>query len=170
MKRADEGLAFLLRYENVAWYEDGRVRILDRRIYPVRTEYVTCLHHEEVAGAIADMVTQSGGPYTAAAMGMALAAYEARTLGEDDCRTYMKKAAYTLSHARPTTVEKMKRVVERALGRFESELEKGTPLSEMPEKLREDAVDSLNANYSRYDKLAMNLADQIQNGGTVMTQ
>ena len=30
MKRADEGMGFLLRYENVAWYEDGAVRILDR--------------------------------------------------------------------------------------------------------------------------------------------
>ena len=55
MKRADEGVGFLLRYENVAWYEDGAVRILDRRIYPVRVEYVTCRRHEEVAQAIADM-------------------------------------------------------------------------------------------------------------------
>ena len=65
MKRADEGMGFLLRYENVAWYEDGAVRILDRRIYPVKTEYVICTKHEEVAKAIGDMVTQSGGPYTA---------------------------------------------------------------------------------------------------------
>ena len=34
MYRADKDLAFILRYENVAWYEDGKVRILDRRIYP----------------------------------------------------------------------------------------------------------------------------------------
>ena len=30
-QRADHDLAFMLRYENVAWYEDGAVRILDRR-------------------------------------------------------------------------------------------------------------------------------------------
>ena len=42
MVRADEGVGFLLRYENVAWYEDGAVQILDRRIYPIRVEYVTC--------------------------------------------------------------------------------------------------------------------------------
>lgn len=35
MERVDEGLAFMLKYENVAWYENGKVRILDRRIYPV---------------------------------------------------------------------------------------------------------------------------------------
>ena len=74
--RADEGLAFLLQYENVAWYDAGEVRILDRRVYPAKTEFVTCRTHVEVAQAIRDMVTQSAGPYTAAAMGMALAAYE----------------------------------------------------------------------------------------------
>ena len=83
MIRADEGVGFLLRYENVAWYEAGTVRILDRRIYPVRTEYVVCRRHEEVAQAIADMVTQSGGPFLAAAMCMALAAYEVQDQGEE---------------------------------------------------------------------------------------
>ena len=64
--RADEGLAFLLQYENVAWYDAGEVRILDRRVYPAKTEFVTCRTHGEVAQAIRDMVTQSAGPYTAA--------------------------------------------------------------------------------------------------------
>ena len=40
MERADKDLAFLLRYENVAWFEDGEVRILDRRIYPAKVEFV----------------------------------------------------------------------------------------------------------------------------------
>ena len=34
MKRSDKGLAFMLQYENIAWYENGVVRILDRRVYP----------------------------------------------------------------------------------------------------------------------------------------
>lgn len=29
MNRMDEGLAFLLQYENIAWYEKGEVKILD---------------------------------------------------------------------------------------------------------------------------------------------
>ncbi|MEG0214864.1 MAG: S-methyl-5-thioribose-1-phosphate isomerase, partial [Hungatella sp.] len=51
MERADQGLAFMLQYENVAWYEDGKVRILDRRIYPTKVEFVTCNHHVEVTKA-----------------------------------------------------------------------------------------------------------------------
>ena len=73
MERKDGGLGFLLQYQNIAWYEDGCVRILDRRIYPVEVKFVECRRHEEVAQAIYDMVTQSGGPYVAAAMGMSLA-------------------------------------------------------------------------------------------------
>ena len=115
MVRADEGVGFLLRYENVAWYEDGAVRILDRRIYPVRTEYVVCRHYGEVAQAIADMVTQSGGPFLAAAMGMALAAYEARDLPEAALLARLEEAADTLAHARPTTAAKMERVTARAM-------------------------------------------------------
>ena len=49
MERADKDLAFLLRYENVAWFEDGEVRILDRRIYPAKVEFVICRTHQEAA-------------------------------------------------------------------------------------------------------------------------
>lgn len=92
-ERADRGLAFLLRYENVAWYEPGQVRILDRRVYPMETRFVVCNRHEEVAQAIADMVTQSFGPYQAAGMGLALAAEECRGMGEEEQRAYLKAAA-----------------------------------------------------------------------------
>jgi methylthioribose-1-phosphate isomerase len=65
--RADEGLPFLLRYENVANYRRGEVCILDRRNYPAKEEFVRCRDYREVAEAIAGMVTQSGGPWLAAA-------------------------------------------------------------------------------------------------------
>ena len=78
MERMDEGMPFLLRYENVAWYENGRVRILDRRVYPAQVRFVECASYREVAQAVRDMVTQSAGPYTAVGMGMALAAHECR--------------------------------------------------------------------------------------------
>ena len=74
MVRMDENMPFLLQYENVAWYENGKVRILDRRIYPTEVRFVECATYQEVVQAIADMVTQSAGPYTAVGMGMALAA------------------------------------------------------------------------------------------------
>ena len=170
MKRADEGMGFLLRYENVAWYEDGAVRILDRRIYPVKTEYVICTKHEEVAKAIGDMVTQSGGPYTAAAMGMALAAHEARDLAGDELISYMEKAAYTLSHARPTTVAKMVRITDGALDLAKKLAGEGRNGEEITEPLREYAFNYINNNYLKYEKVGKYLADLIPQNGTIMTQ
>lgn len=170
MTRADEGMAFLLQYENVAWYEDGQVRILDRRIYPVRTEYVICRHHEEVAQAIADMVTQSGGPYTAAAMGMALASHEAEGKKEQELIAYMEQAAYTLSHARPTTVEKMKQVVEGSMEVVRKAVAEGNCGKALTRALAEYAFRRIDGNYWRYQKIGTYLADQIPRGGTVMTQ
>ena len=170
MVRADEGVGFLLRYENVAWYEDGAVRILDRRIYPVRTEYVLCRRHEEVAQAIADMVTQSGGPYLAAAMGMALAAYEAREEREAALLAHLERAAHTLSHARPTTMAKMMRVTERAMNAARAALAAGRTGLELVEALRENAVNQVNENYIRYTAIGKLLADKIPQGGAIMTQ
>lgn len=170
MVRADHGMAFMLQYENVAWYEDGQVRILDRRIYPIKTEYVICKKHEEVAQAIADMVTQSGGPYTAAAMGMALAAYEAKDKREAELIEYLEKAAYTLSHARPTTVERMKKVIGGAMDVAREEVAKGNSGLTLVDALFQYAFNHLEKNYSKYVPIGKYLAEQIPQNGTVMTQ
>ncbi len=167
MIRADKDLAFLLRYENIAWYEDGKVRILDRRIYPIRTEFVTCTRHEEVAQAIADMVTQSGGPYTAAAMGMALAAYECKDMPQKDMTQYLEKAAYTLSHARPTTVAKMVSTVNTSLKAAQAAMEEG---KNVVEAVFTSALESVNSKYQRIEITGEYLAAQFPKNGTVMTQ
>lgn len=170
LRRGDDGIGFLLRYENVAWYEDGAVRILDRRIYPIQIQYVTCRCHEEVAQAIADMVTQSGGPFLAAAMGMALAAWEVRDKGEEELLSFLEQAAYTLSHARPTTAAKMGRVTERALHVARKALQEGKTGLALVEALRDNAIAQIEENYRRYAAVARYLADQIPHNGTIMTQ
>ncbi len=170
MKRADDGVGFLLRYENVAWYEAGAVQILDRRIYPVRKEYVICHHYTEVAQAIADMVTQSGGPYLAAAMGMALAAFEAQGLAEAELIQYLERAAYVLSHARPTTSAKMERVTGRAMNVARNEISSGHVGLRLVEALQQNAFDQIEENYQRYTVIGKLLADKIPMNGTIMTQ
>lgn len=165
--RADDGLAFLLRYENVAWYDEGAVKILDRRIYPVEIKFVTCKTHEEVAQAIADMVTQSGGPYTAAAMGMALAAYEARDKKGDELYAYLEKAAYTLSHARPTTSAKMVEVVNGSLEAAKVAMASGAKLDEA---LRDHAVENLEKTYRSALILGGYMADLLPAHCNILTQ
>lgn len=167
MERVDKDLAFMLRYENVAWYEDGKVKILDRRIYPTEVRFVTCESHQEVAQAIADMVTQSAGPYTAAGMGMALAAYECRDLKEEEQMNYLKDAAYTLSHARPTTVPRMTLVVNGCL----EVVKKAFANSQrVDEEIFKHTVNSMNRRYSKIGEVANYLVDMFPQNGKVMTQ
>ena len=165
--RADEGLAFLLQYENVAWYDAGEVRILDRRVYPAKTEFVTCRMHGEVAQAIRDMVTQSAGPYTAAAMGMALAAYECREKTEAEQLAFLAAADGTISNARPTTAKRMKLVCDGCLEAAKLALREGRPVDLA---IREHAVNANNRRYSKVNEIAKYLVPLIPAGGTVMTQ
>ncbi len=166
MDRADEGLAFALRYENVAWYDNGTVRILDRRVYP-KISFVTCRTHGEVARAIADMVTQSAGPFTACAMGMAMAAWECRGKRAAEQLTYLKNAAYTLSHARPTTVGRMELITGGCLAAAERALASG---SDVPEAIVEHTVRANNVRYRKVERMGQFLAGLVPDGGKVLTQ
>jgi len=167
MERFDEGLAFLLRYENIAWYENGVVRILDRRIYPNEISFVECKSHKEVAKAIKDMVTQSAGPYTACGMGMALAAYEARNLGKAEFINYLNEAARTLYTARPTTTKRMKLITDGCIEKAVDALEKG---ERVDEKIFLHTIEHNNTRYRRINDVAKYLTDMFPKKGTIMTQ
>ena len=167
MNRMDEGMPFLLRYENVAWYEEGKVRILDRRVYPTEVRFVTCGDYREVVQAIADMVTQSAGPYTAVGMGMALAAWQVRDRGKDEQLAFLRQASHDLAHARPTTANRYGQITGRCVEAAAAALERG----ENPvEAIVETTVASLNRRYSVMQDVGDHLAALIPEGGTVLTQ
>lgn len=167
MKRQDYDMPFMLRYENVAWYEDGEVRILDRRVYPKEIRFEICRTHKEVAKAIKDMVTQSAGPYTAAGMGMALAAYEARDLKGEDLLNFLEDAAETISTARPTTSTRLKKVTRGSIEAAKRAMESG---DDVVEALFQESINSLNRRYSAMNEVAKYLCDLIPDGGKVLTQ
>ncbi|RXI55143.1 S-methyl-5-thioribose-1-phosphate isomerase [Clostridium tetani] len=167
MERSDKDLAFMLRYENVAWYDGGKVKILDRRIYPTEVKFVTCNTHEEVAKAITDMVTQSAGPYTAAGMGMALAAYECRRLSYKEQIEYLENAAYKLANARPTTANRMTLVVNGCLEAAKVAMKNGEKVDQV---IFEHTVKSMNNRYSRIGEVAKYLVDMFPQKGNIMTQ
>lgn len=167
MKRQDYDMPFMLRYENVAWYEDGEVRILDRRVYPKEIRFEICRTHKEVARAIKDMVTQSAGPYTAAGMGMALAAYEAKNLKGEDLLNFLEDAAETISTARPTTSTRLKKVTRGSIEAAKRAMESG---EDLVEALFQESINSLNRRYSAMNEVAKYLCDLIPDGGKVLTQ
>ena len=167
-QRADAGLAFMLQYENVAWYENGTVRILDRRIYPAKVEFVVCRDHVAVMQAIRDMVTQSAGPYTAAGMGMALAAWECRGRARAEQSAYLTQAAETIAGARPTTRSRMALICEGCRKAAETALDEGR--TDVDLAIREHVIRTNNRRYGKIDKVAQYLAALFPAHGTVMTQ
>jgi methylthioribose-1-phosphate isomerase len=167
MDRQDKDLAFMLRYENVAWYEDGVVRILDRRIYPARKEYVSCRSHGEVIEAIRAMVTQSGGPYLAAGMGMALAARNIDADGKGSFEARIASASYEISHARPTTAEKMA-VITEACAKVAMEAKAAGRAPD--QAVFEHTIDAVNRRYAKSAAAAVHLVDHFPDAGTIMTQ
>ena len=167
MERQDKGLAFMLQYENVAWFDAGEVRILDRRVYPTKVEFVTCRTHQEVTRAIADMVTQSAGPYTAAAMGMALAAHECRDRKAAEQVAYLEDASDNISHARPTTVSRMAIITEGCLAAAKRAIAEG---KDAAQAIVDHTVEANNLRYSKVNRTAKYLVDMFPDDGAVMTQ
>lgn len=166
MERHDTGMGYLLRYENVAWYEDGKVLMTDRRVYPYVKDKVVCNTYHEVAQAIKDMVTQSGGPYLAAVMGMALAAYQVKGESQEKQLATLEDAAYVLSHARPTTTKRMQELTGRALEVAKEAFADG---GDVVDRIFQYAIESVNERYASYKDVAKYLVDQFPQKGTVMT-
>lgn len=167
MERADWGLARMLQYENIAWYENGQVRILDRRIYPAKVEIVVCKTHTEVAQALTDMVTQSCGPFTAAPVGMALAAWECRAQPREAQWAYLQQAADTISHARPTTVGRMQRITGGCLAAAREALDRG---EKVDEAIMAHLIATNNRRYNKVAQMAKYLVDLFPDNGKILTQ
>lgn len=167
MERQDYTMPTLLQYENVAWYEKGTVRILDRRIYPRKIKFVICQTYQEVAQAITDMVTQSAGPYTAAGMGMALASHECEELAFEERIAYLEKASEKIATARPTTANRMRLITEKCVSVGKAALIAG---DDPTETIKQATIDSLNKRYFTMNKVAKFLIEKIPDEGTVLTQ
>lgn len=167
MYRADKELAFMLQYENIAWYEDSKVKILDRRKYPSVIEYVECYDYTDVAQALKDMVTQSAGPYTAAAAGMALAAYQCKDKKLAEQKEFLDKAAYVIANARPTTASRMSLITGGCIDAANKALESG---NDTAQAIMTYLINANNMRYDKVHKMAEYLVDMIPTHGTVMTQ
>lgn len=141
------------------------VRILDRRVFPLQIEYVECTKVEEVAIAIEDMVTQSGGPYYAASAGLVLAADEAQALSGNEARmTCFETAAKRLIATRPTN-NMILTAVTRVM--------KGLPALVARDDLAQATADLVHAIWEEHRAAGVYLgefaAGLIQDGDTILT-
>ncbi len=162
-----EGLGYLIHPENVARYEDGTVKILDRRVYPMQVEFVVCRDYTEVVQAIRDMVTQSMGPWLASACGMVLAAHAAKSMPSVKAREYLQKAADDLGHARPTTsvfqVKHMQRILAETLRALDTD-------EDIETKTLDFVHDILRERYQEEQKIGQNAAKLLPERVRLLTQ
>ncbi len=86
----------------VEWY-NGRVRLIDQRLLPLKFKYVTLRSYGQVADAIKDMAVR-GAPAigVAAAMGLALSATANRNKSRNVLMANLEAAADVLRKSRPT--------------------------------------------------------------------
>lgn len=167
MSRADDGLPFLLHYENVARYEDGVVWILDRRKYPAAEEFVRCADYRQVAKAISDMVTQSGGPLLAASLGMVSAAREVRGVTAEKAKQKLQQAADALSMARPTTSANMKSHIRKVL---KTALTAADQNEDIEAKTYSYVMENLENRYRLSRTMADYAVDLLPGEATILTQ
>ncbi|MCJ7706583.1 MAG: s-methyl-5-thioribose-1-phosphate isomerase [Anaerolineales bacterium] len=167
MPRADDGLPFLLQYENVAWYSGGEVQILDRRVYPSQIVRVVCKDVAEVAQAITDMVTQSAGPRWAAAYAMVLAARKASTLPAAEATELIDKSTEMLASARPTTSARMREHLSSIASVAKEAILAGEDVEAVTLRhVREQEEQS----YQMARRIAENTLDLIPQNGRILTQ
>ena len=167
MSRPDDGLGFILKYENVAWYQDGVVRILDRRVYPRVVEFVVCKDYNDVAQAIADMVTQSGGPWVAAQQAMVMTAYQVQDKPIEEAKVILREAAYAVTHARPTTSERMVAVVGKVLDNAVAALDGEDAIGPSTETF---VLEQIGKTYQRARTIGQNVVDLLPDKVTILTQ
>ena len=104
--------------------DGGTVLILDRRAFPETVSWVTASDAEEVAAAIAGMVTQSSGPLFAAYAALEITAAQVAGLAPEAARERMRAAGSVLESARPTNAHP-REAVAHVLGAVDGAIAEG---------------------------------------------
>jgi len=110
----DNKLPWLLQKKHIAHIEGDHLLIGDRRRYPWEHSYVACSSVAQIAQAIAEMVTQGGGPLQVGLTTMRFLAKKIEAGHESNALTSFASAVELLAAARPTNTT-MRRTLKRFL-------------------------------------------------------
>jgi len=154
-------LPLLVRRAGMAEWDDGVVRILDRRALPLSEKYVECRTTEEVAVAIEEMVIQGAFSLSiAAGYGLALSCSNG-----PDVLKGIKSDAARLEKTRPTGLA-LHRMLAVCVQRAEAAIVAG----EDPEAAIVGTVDAAAATLARQGwKTGQRAAGLIEDGASILT-
>lgn len=154
-------LPLLVRRAGMAEWDDGVVRILDRRALPLSETYVECRTTEQVATAIEEMVIQGAFSLSiAAGYGLALAAQ-----GSPNDSTAIHSGAARLIRTRPTGLA-LQRLMNVCLQRSDDAIAAGKD----PVAAIVGTVDHAAATLARQGwKTGQRAAALLDDGATILT-
>lgn len=144
--------------------EADRVRILDRRVFPLKVSFVDCQTVEEVALAIEQMVTQSGGPSLAASAGMVLAARQAQDHKGAERLSRMQAAATRLIATRHTN-----NMIANAVGAMLALAQERLDDDAFADALEAGMYELWQASRARSRRLGEHSGNLIEDGDTILT-
>lgn len=154
-------LPLLIRRAGMAEWDDGVVRILDRRELPLAEKYLECRSVEDVATAVEEMAIQGAFSLSiAAGYGLALAVHD----GADQLSD-LRSAASRLATTRPTGLA-LQRMLDACLANAESAVVAG----EGPRKAIVATVDHAAATLARQGwKTGQRAAALLEDGMSILT-
>ncbi|MFT5500800.1 MAG: methylthioribose-1-phosphate isomerase [Woeseiaceae bacterium] len=158
---SESELPLLVRRAGMAEWDDGVVRILDRRELPLAEKYIECRSVEDVATAIEEMAIQGAFSLAiAAGYGLALAARDGSNSLDN-----LRSAAARLAGTRPTGLA-LQRMLDACLAKAESAVVAG----EDPIKAIITTVDIAAATLARQGwKTGQRAAALLEDGMSILT-
>ncbi|MCX8130475.1 MAG: s-methyl-5-thioribose-1-phosphate isomerase [Clostridia bacterium] len=161
----DEMLPFLLRRDNVARYENGKVYIGNRRKYPFEKTEECCEDADSVAKAITSMVTQGGGQWIAAAYAMAMEARKVEDKASEEIYGFLDGMRVRLCNTRPTNTTLSKRLNE-IMGIIKDSSGRKESVEDAIVKWVDKTRDSDYEEFARMGRIGANL---IEDGDGILT-
>jgi len=154
--------------KTIEWTDEG-IRMLDQRLLPGEEKYLMLRSYEDVAEAIKKMVVR-GAPAigVSAAMGLALGASQSVGMSVEDLRDDFDYMCQVMSQTRPTAVN-LFWAIERMSERFKREAATTQDVSEIKERLVEEALTIFKDDIAANRAIGKHGAELIADGSTVLT-
>ncbi|MGM8366033.1 s-methyl-5-thioribose-1-phosphate isomerase [Virgibacillus sp. W0181] len=164
--KSEPMLAYL---NNTAKYEEGKVILLNRRLYPEETKYETCNTYEDVAVAIEDMTIQGAIVIAiAAGYGFVIGLEQKGSLKGEELDQYAEKVYDRLLATRPTG-QRLKVILDLCLQKAKAEVKEDKNSKEVAQAV----LELMDHETERADQIAIqcgkNTADLLEDGDKVLT-
>lgn len=160
-------LPYLLKNSNICYYDEQKIYIGNRKVFPFERSFVACNNSEEIAKAIKNMITQGGGPLQVALTSLCFLTSQMCNNKLDYDFDTLSKNMQTIITSRPTNTT-MKRVIEELLLKLNGVMIKLSPI-----QFRDYVIECVKEKENEEDLIYHNMgllgSSLINDGDTILT-